>query len=274
MLGSGGPIPDDARASSGYLVWSAGKARLLVDAGGGVFQRFGASGARIEDLDAIALTHLHADHSSDVAALLKGGYFAKRTRPLALLGPAGNDDFPSMREYIDALLAPERGAYRYLSPFLTGQEGYFPLLVTVVDVTKHSPEKVFDGPRLGVEAVGVHHGHVPAVGYVVTVGGKRIGFGGDQSDGNTAFEKMASGADLLILHMAVPDGVPPFLRSLHATPRQLAGMAARIGPKRLLLSHLMQRSLAQLERNVAEVQQRYAGPVVVAEDEQCLILDP
>ena len=47
VLGSGGPVADSARASSGYLVWDHGRARVLIDAGGGTFQRFGAAGARI-----------------------------------------------------------------------------------------------------------------------------------------------------------------------------------------------------------------------------------
>lgn len=61
VLGSGGPDSDDARASAGYLVWIDGQARLLVDAGGGVFLRFGEAKARFDMLDAIAITHLHAD---------------------------------------------------------------------------------------------------------------------------------------------------------------------------------------------------------------------
>ena len=37
LLGSGGPISDDARASSGAIIWINGKARILIDAGGGNF---------------------------------------------------------------------------------------------------------------------------------------------------------------------------------------------------------------------------------------------
>ena len=51
VLGSGGPIADDGRASSGYLVWVDGTARVLIDAGGGTFLRFAEAGARFEDLD-------------------------------------------------------------------------------------------------------------------------------------------------------------------------------------------------------------------------------
>ena len=57
VLGSGGPeIIQDARASSSYLVWLNGKARLLVDAGGGSALNFGKSGADFKDLDAIVFS--------------------------------------------------------------------------------------------------------------------------------------------------------------------------------------------------------------------------
>ena len=87
VLGSGGPAADDERASSAYLVWLDGRARVLVDAGGGAFLRFGEAGARFEDLDIVALSHFHADHSVDVPALMKSGYFSDRQRPLGVAGP-------------------------------------------------------------------------------------------------------------------------------------------------------------------------------------------
>ena len=86
VLGSGGPDSNDARASSGYLLRLDGEARLLVDAGGGVFLRFGEAKARFESLDVVAITHLHADHVSDLPALLKSGFFGDRQRPLPIVG--------------------------------------------------------------------------------------------------------------------------------------------------------------------------------------------
>lgn len=80
LLGSGGPITDDARASAGELIWINGKSKILIDAGGGTYLRFGQSGARLEDLDSINMTHFHADHSADIPAILKGAYFSKRQR--------------------------------------------------------------------------------------------------------------------------------------------------------------------------------------------------
>ena len=64
------------RAASGYLIWYDGRARVLIDVGGGVFVRFGQSGAHIQDLELLALTHFHTDHATDLPALLKGGYFS------------------------------------------------------------------------------------------------------------------------------------------------------------------------------------------------------
>ena len=50
ILGSGGPIADDGRASSGYLVWVDGESRVLIDAGGGILctKTCGPGGVPIE----------------------------------------------------------------------------------------------------------------------------------------------------------------------------------------------------------------------------------
>jgi hypothetical protein len=57
VLGSGGPELQEKRASSCYLVWQDGQARVLVDAGGGSALRFGESGAKMSQLDVILFSH-------------------------------------------------------------------------------------------------------------------------------------------------------------------------------------------------------------------------
>src|ERR1700689_3872179 len=51
VLGSGGPESQDKRASTSYLIWENGKARVTVDAGGGSALRFGESGAQMSQVD-------------------------------------------------------------------------------------------------------------------------------------------------------------------------------------------------------------------------------
>ena len=118
VLGSGGPELHDRRAASSYLVWIEGKARVLVDIGGGAALRFAESGASVSDLDVILLTRLRAGHTADLPALFEASLFEKRGRPLPLLGPGGNRFMPSTVTFVRALFDGTRGAYRHLGDFL------------------------------------------------------------------------------------------------------------------------------------------------------------
>src|SRR5271165_2634910 len=102
VLGSGGPELEDKRASSSYLVWQDGQARVLVDAGGGSALRFGESGAKMSQLDVILFTHFHVDHSADFPSLIFSSWFEGRDRPLPVCGPAGSSEFPSTVDFVHA----------------------------------------------------------------------------------------------------------------------------------------------------------------------------
>ena len=103
ILGSGGPIADDARASSGYVVWIDGQSRVLIDAGGGTFLRFGEAGATFEALDFVGLSHFHTDHSADFPALIKSGNFSDRDRSLSIAGPEGDAPFPGVKDFMQSM---------------------------------------------------------------------------------------------------------------------------------------------------------------------------
>lgn len=269
VLGSGGPIPDSTRASSGYLIWIDGRARVMVDTGGGTFLRFGESGARIEDVDLIAVTHFHTDHAADLPAILKGGFFASRSRPLAVSGPTGSGLFPSLEDFLKGNFGPTQGTFRYLSGFLDGSGGLFALQPVAVDADATNPFEVFRGEDLQVQAVGVHHGPVPTLGYLFTVGNRRIAISGDQNLSSTSFLEMAQGANLVVMPFAIPEDADPVARNLHATPSDIGKAAARMAPGRLVLSHFMARSLRDLDANLEHVRQHYQGELALAEDLQC-----
>jgi ribonuclease BN (tRNA processing enzyme) len=273
VLGSGGPMIDDERASSGYVIWVQGESRLLIDAGGGIFQRFSQSSARLESLDAIALSHFHVDHSADLIALLKGGYFIERTRALPIIGPSGSDLFPSTEAYLRALLDSTSGAYRYLSGYIEGGRGWFQLVPRVVDASGATPDLVVDRNGLQLQAVGVRHGHVPALGFVVTVLGKKIAFTGDQDGQSEAFVALARDADVLVAHHAIPETDDAALRALHMTPSAIGDLAAVIAPGRLVLSHIMQRALERRGEGEKAIRRRYQGPLDYANDLDCFVVD-
>ncbi len=274
VLGSGGPIADDGRAASGYLVWRDGRAITLVDAGGGTFLRFGEAGAKITDLDAILLTHLHADHTSDLPALLKSGYFTKRTRPLIVAGPSAGGPYPTVGDFLHRLLDPQRGPFAYLAGYLDGSDGLFPLRPVEVARDATTPATVVEGDNLRVTAVGVHHGPVPALGYLVETAGVRIAFSGDQRGDDPAFARLIHGADLLVMDHAIPEQAGPVARNLHATPSQIGHLATATHIHRLLLSHLMARSIAHLDDSQRIIRRVYPGEMTVAADLQCIDLRP
>src|ERR1700751_5936600 len=162
VLGSGGPELQDKRASSSYLVWQDGQARVLVDAGSGSSLRFGESGAKMSQLDVILFTHFHVDHSADFPALIFSSWFEERDRPLPVYGPAGNSDFPSTVDFVHAFFNRRNGIYRYLSELLVPQEnGSYKLQPhNVVEGAESSA--VFRSEHLSGYAARVIHGSVPA----------------------------------------------------------------------------------------------------------------
>lgn len=274
VLGSGGPIADDARASSAYLVWWNGRSRMLVDAGGGSFLRFGEAGGSMEQLDRIAITHLHTDHVADLPALLKGGYFSSRRRALPLLGPTGNRLFPAMDAFVTGLFDPDHGVFRYLSGFLDGSDGLFATPVTVIDATHGQMTELPTVDRIGLAALGVHHGIVPALAYRLEVAGRRVVFSGDLRGDTEDLVEFVRGADLLVMDHAIPTFAGRIARNLHATPERIGILAEQAQVKTLLLSHLMARSLADPQRNLARIREHYHGRILVAEDLICVRLTP
>lgn len=277
VLGSGGPIPDDGRASASYLVWRDGRPLLLVDAGGGTFVRFGEAGGLMAELEVIALTHVHTDHSADLPALLKGLFFTDRTANLPVFGPSGDERFPGTGDFLGALLGSQAGAYRYLSWLLEGG-GEMILVPTELDPRDREGGVVHRGEAWRLRFVAVEHGPVPAVAYRVDIdrpsGTVSVAFSGDQNGQNPQFGAMANAVDLLVMHHAVPEDTDRVAAALHARPSEIGDLARDARPAQLVLSHHMARSLAQIDETRQLIERRYAGPVTFADDLDCFALAP
>jgi ribonuclease BN (tRNA processing enzyme) len=269
VLGSGGPVADDARASTGYVVWVDGRSRVLIDAGGGTFLRFGEAGASFVDLAFIGLSHFHTDHSADFPALLKSGNFSGREAPLPVAGPGPGGPFPGLGAWLDSMLAAGSGAYGYLSGYLDGSGRLVELLQHEVASDAAQAVRVLDGD-ITVDALPVPHGIVPALGYRVSAGDVSIVFASDQNGSSDAFIDFASDASLLVMHLPIPEGATGAATQLHARPGDVARVAQEAGAGTLLLSHFMARSLSNLDANVDTVRAGFDGEVVVASDLACV----
>jgi ribonuclease BN (tRNA processing enzyme) len=267
VLGSGGPELDDGRASTGYLIWKNGKARLLVDMGSGSMFQFERSGASVNDLDVVMFSHFHVDHSNDLPALVKASFFTDRNRDLHLYGPSGNQFMPSVTDFVKDLFWVD-GAFQYLNKYLDGSDTYR-LLPRDVEATGKKEQRVLSDSRYQLTAVPVHHGALPALAWRVEIEGKIVVFSGDMNNDNDTLASLAKQADILVAHNAIPEGASGVARNLHMQPSVIGQIAAKAQVKHLVLSHRMKRTLGQEQVSTEQIRKTYKGPMQFADDLQC-----
>ena len=257
ILGSGGPGRSSGRASAGYLVWIEGVGRILVDAGGGIKQRFHASGADLGDVELLALSHFHPDHSAGMPALLWPGGAALR-----VAGPSAGGVFPSLDDWLGGLFGPG-GVFRVLA-------GRLDLDAVTVDVTTGTPAEVWRDGDVRVSGIGVPHADVPAVGFRVDVGDASVAFSSDQNGSDPAFIEFVRDVDVLVVHLGRGEDATGRGADLHARPSVWGALAAEAGVGRLVASHISTSSQQVLKDSLAYLRAAYAGPITVGEDLLCV----
>ncbi|WP_455221580.1 MBL fold metallo-hydrolase [Kaarinaea lacus] len=233
VLGSGGPIAtEQGRASAGYLIFIDGKPKILMDAGGGTFQRLAASGTDVKDLDIVLLSHLHIDHMGDLSPIIKTVYFHNRaynlanpgtfppgrTAPILIFGPATNGipfpanvfpdadptipQYPNSSDFADSHYEFTSGNERYLHIFSRAiSGGIFDYEATDIPAgwTQYNETKLPNMKGVKISAVGVNHGPVPALAYRIEYKGKSIVFSGDTSSRSTLSDgtPLANGGNMV-----------------------------------------------------------------------------
>lgn len=261
ILGSGGP-EIDGRASTSYILWIDNKARLLVDMGSGSMLRFEETKAELIDLNAIVLTHLHIDHSVDLPAFIKAGFFSSRVEPLDIIAPKGNDFFPGTKEYLNTLFGA-KGAYRYMQDVLTPQSDSFQILPIEIDSTKILTKEY---KHFSLKLINVHHGIVPALALSIEVDNKKILISGDTNNRDLHLNKIATDANLFIAHHAIPEHSSRFSKELHMSPSNIATIATDANVQKVVLTHRMKRTLGEEKNSLKIIKSIYKGEVVFAED--------
>ena len=270
ILGSGGPFGAGKRASSGYLVWIDGIARVMVDAGGGTFLRFHEADAAVETLDILAISHLHPDHSSEIPAL-----FWAQGASTSIAGPSGTDSLPSISEFMNSMFQSEHAAFRVLGSLRNSN-------VIEIDVSSRSPTIVLENNDYVLRGIGVPHGSIPTIGYRIDIGDRSIAFASDQLGTNEEFTRLIQGVDVLVAHFAASETAEGVPASLHARPSVWARMAQEGNVSHLVLSHISNtvenhdrwddHTGSNLNGNIDIVRETYDGPITIASDLMCIPL--
>jgi ribonuclease BN (tRNA processing enzyme) len=265
VLGSGGPRAF-GRAGSSYIVVVGGRPRILVDAGPGAFLRIGELGLDLDKVDTVLLTHLHIDHSGDLAAFFNARALTS-DGPITyrVFGPDGAGLFPKTSRFVD-LLVGDSGAFAYQKTFGVRETFAVHDLAISLDSAR---TKIVDEDGLVVEEIATHHGDCPSVAYRISHKGAVVVFSGDMdASALPNLVQLAKGADLLVFNCAVldPPRSPSQLYELHTPPRKIGEAARASGVKNVLLSHLAPDVEGKKAAVRKSIRASYAGPVAFAPD--------
>ena len=211
VLGSSGTAPRPGNPASGYLVRSKA-ATIWMDAGPGTYMAL-LELIDPEALDAVLLSHMHPDHSSDIFALAHTlAYIRKSRRAIPVVVPDGS---------------VER-----LGGFVGGGDQH-PLFESL-SFHEAQPGETFDFGDVSVALQAAHH-TVPAFAFRLSCGGATLGYTGDTGPSDLVTDHFR-GIDLLLAEASLDDRSEPF--PFHLTAREAGAMASAAGVSHLLLTHI------------------------------------
>ncbi len=267
LTGTGSPLPDANRAGPSTLI-KAGATQILIDAGRGTVMRLAGAGSLPPLLSGLLLTHLHSDHLCDVNDIITTHWVMTQGRAtLPIMGPPGTAQFVERQlgaleadigyriAHHEVLTVGPQVAVTELEPGVTFELGFGDDTVSITTAaTVHAPVEPTIGFRLS-------HG-----GSVAAVVGDTIPCAGvyklaDQAD---AYVQTVIRRDLVKL---VPSEMFQDILDYHSSVVDAAQTAARVGAKRLVLTHLVPAPTPdQYPEWVAKAAEHFDGEIVIGDD--------
>lgn len=218
VLGRSPARPNPGEACAGYLV-EDGDARVLVDIGPGIVAQL-LRRHHPDELDAVVISHMHADHMLDLVTL-RYVYPWRRLAPeerLRVVLPPGSAD-----QLLD-LARGVGGARHFEDAFnLSEHDGSAPFAVGSLTLTPRATQH-----------------YIPCWGFRIEGDGRRLSYTADTAP-CPGLDDLADSADLLLseatLRSPAEDAQPPEPRG-HLTAAEAGAVAREGGVRCLVLTHL------------------------------------
>jgi ribonuclease BN (tRNA processing enzyme) len=253
VLGKSPAWQDSAGACSGYLVQEGGYTMLL-ECGNGVFSKLRRACDYVE-VNAVLITHLHADHFLDLVPFSYALSYAPRQQPVPVAGWPGTSSPARPHLYV-----PAGGSDVFRR--IVGAWGNEGLIENAFALHEYdAPDRLSVGP-LQVRFCEVPHFTVTYAVELSCAGGGRLTFGADCSP-NDELVRFACDTDLLMIEATLPRPERTGERG-HLTPREAGEHGRRARAKRLVLTHYSDELDPEWVR--AEALDAYGGPLELARE--------
>jgi ribonuclease BN (tRNA processing enzyme) len=257
VLGKSPSWQDAAGACSGYLVQES-DFTLVLDCGNGVFSKLRRIWDYV-DVDAVLITHLHADHFLDLVPFSYALTYAPRQQPVPVGGWPGTDS-PAHPD----LFVPGGAADVFRR--IVGCWGNEDLIDNAFDLHEYAapesatPQELSVGP-FQVRLCEVPH-YVTTYAVDLSTNGSRFTFSADCKP-NEQLVHFAADTDMLMIEATLPRPERTGIRG-HLTPGE-AGEHARLAQaQRVVLTHYSDEMDPEWARDQAAA--TYGGPVELAEE--------
>jgi len=228
ILGKSPSWQDAGGACSGYLIEEDGVC-VVLDCGNGVFSKL----RRFRDytrVDAVVISHLHADHFLDLVPFSYALTYAPRQQPVPV------DRWPGVdRPACPRLITPRgsRETYRRV----VGAWGNDDLIENAFAIEEYEPDSTADVGPLRIRFHEVpHFTETFAVDIASRNGGGRFTFGADCSPTERLVE-IAKDTDLLLIEATLPRPERTGTRG-HLTPEEAGEHGREAGAKRVVITHI------------------------------------
>ena len=215
FVGSGDAFGSGGRLQAAISLRNA-STHVLLDCGTSTLIGLARFGLAPTSIDAVLVSHLHGDHFGGIPFLVLHQQFARRERPLLLVGP------PGLRNRV-------MEAMEVLFPGSSQVERRFELQITELNARVSTAV----GPLEVIAYPVAHASGAPSYGLRVVCDNMIIAYSGD-TEWTDALIELTDGADLFICEAYV------FERSVkyHLSYAKLVEQRSRLRCKRLVLTHM------------------------------------
>jgi ribonuclease Z len=291
ILGSGGPINDNLRASPSIAV-IANEEFILFDVGSGSYRNLDILRLPAAHLSAIFLTHFHSDHIGDLGEANVMSWANGREKALEIYGPEGVEKV--VNGFMMAYELDKKYRFDHHGEEVVPLDAATPITKTILLSDPNERQLVFNRNELKVYAFEVDHSPVePALGYRVEFKGNIVAITGDTIKTENLVTHCKN-ADILFSEAISYDMLKPVIagakarnltrfvkiltdiQEYHMEPVVAAQLAKEAAVKKIVYVHIV----PPLSNKLAEktylkgVSDIFDGEIILGEDNMKFRLEP